>query len=84
MFANGLTFAKLSMVLNANSKMASKIERNLVWFAIAVLVKGTGVSKFYRFMGKTGRWVWMKSRGTVIYNSNQQPQYVVCINYVYT
>ena len=35
-------------------------------------------------MGKSGRWVWMKSRGTVIYNTNHEPQYVVCINYVYT
>ena len=52
--------------------------------SVTVILKGTGVSKFYRFMGKDGRWVWMKSRGTVIYNTNHEPQYVVCMNYVYT
>jgi hypothetical protein len=51
-------------------------------FLIAVIDKGTSVSKYYRFLGKTGEWVWMQTRATIIYSAASKPQYVVCMNYV--
>ncbi|XP_067681764.1 endothelial PAS domain-containing protein 1-like [Haliotis asinina] len=47
-----------------------------------LIVKGTSVSKYYRFFGKTGDWIWLQTRATIIYNTSQKPQYVVCMNYV--
>ncbi|ELT93887.1 hypothetical protein CAPTEDRAFT_107169 [Capitella teleta] len=44
--------------------------------------KGTSVSKYYRFLGKTGEWVWMQTRATIIFSAGNRPQYVVCMNYV--
>ena len=49
---------------------------------LSVIARGQSVSKYYRFLGKTGEWVWMQTRATVIYNTTNQPQYVVCMNYV--
>ena len=48
-----------------------------------VLAKGSVVSKYYRFLSKTGEWVWMKTRATVISNNDGKAEYVVCLNYVY-
>ncbi|KAL5008784.1 hypothetical protein ScPMuIL_014365 [Solemya velum] len=48
----------------------------------SLIVKGTSVSKYYRFLGKSGDWVWMQTRATIIYNTSNSPQYVVCMNYV--
>eukprot|EP00918_Siedleckia_nematoides_P046283 GHVU01101465.1.p1 GENE.GHVU01101465.1~~GHVU01101465.1.p1 ORF type:complete len:667 (-),score=68.00 GHVU01101465.1:1938-3938(-) len=45
-------------------------------------MKGSSVSKYYRFLGKTSEWVWMQTRATIIYNPSSQPQYVVCMNYI--
>ncbi|XP_046370342.2 uncharacterized protein LOC124144808 isoform X1 [Haliotis rufescens] len=47
-----------------------------------LIVKGTSVSKYYRFFGKTGDWVWLQTRATIIYNTANKPQYVICMNYV--
>ena len=55
----------------------------IVSFIVTVIAKGTCVSKYYRFLGKTGQWVWMKTRATIINTTGNDPQYVVCLNYVY-
>ncbi|KAJ8365363.1 hypothetical protein SKAU_G00141940 [Synaphobranchus kaupii] len=45
--------------------------------------KGQAVSGQYRMLAKQGGYVWMKTQGTVIYNSrNSQPQCIVCVNYL--
>ncbi|XP_019625835.1 PREDICTED: circadian locomoter output cycles protein kaput-like isoform X1 [Branchiostoma belcheri] len=43
---------------------------------------GQSTSKYYRFMGKLGDWIWMQTRATIIYNTGGDAQYVVCMNYV--
>jgi PAS domain S-box-containing protein len=48
----------------------------------ALIHKGTSVSRYYRFLAKNGDWVWMQTRATIIYNTKNEPQYVVCMNYV--
>lgn len=47
-----------------------------------LIVKGSSVSKYYRFVGKNCDWVWMQTRATIIYNTNNIPQYIVCMNYI--
>ncbi|XP_060076317.1 hypoxia-inducible factor 1-alpha-like isoform X2 [Ylistrum balloti] len=47
-----------------------------------LIVKGTSVSKYYRFLGKNCEWVWMQTRATIIYNTKNVPQYIVCMNYI--
>ncbi|XP_021349596.1 hypoxia-inducible factor 1-alpha-like isoform X2 [Mizuhopecten yessoensis] len=47
-----------------------------------LIVKGTSVSKYYRFLGKNCDWVWMQTRATIIYNTKNVPQYIVCMNYI--
>ncbi|XP_072032163.1 uncharacterized protein [Amphiura filiformis] len=47
-----------------------------------LIQKGSSMSKYYRFMGKNGDWVWMQTKATIIYNTNNVAQYVVCMNYV--
>ncbi|KAL3875266.1 hypothetical protein ACJMK2_038188 [Sinanodonta woodiana] len=47
-----------------------------------LIIKGTSVSTYYRFLGKNKDWVWLQTRATIIYNTNNKPQYVVCMNYV--
>ncbi|XP_062595535.1 circadian locomoter output cycles protein kaput-like isoform X1 [Saccostrea cucullata] len=47
-----------------------------------LIVKGTSVSKYYRFIGKNCEWVWMQTRATIIYNTSNVPQYIVCMNYI--
>lgn len=47
-----------------------------------LIVKGTSVSKYYRFLDKNGGWVWLQTRATIIYNTSSKPQYIVCMNYV--
>ncbi|KAG5855205.1 hypothetical protein ANANG_G00046580 [Anguilla anguilla] len=45
--------------------------------------KGQAVSGQYRMLAKHGGYVWVKTQGTVIYNSrNSQPQCIMCVNYV--
>ncbi|XP_071962479.1 uncharacterized protein [Antedon mediterranea] len=47
-----------------------------------LIVKGSSSTKHYRFLGKNGDWVWMQTKATIIYNTNNEAQYVVCMNYV--
>ncbi|XP_048732183.1 endothelial PAS domain-containing protein 1-like isoform X3 [Ostrea edulis] len=47
-----------------------------------LIVKGSSVSKYYRFIGKNCEWVWMQTRATIIYNTSNVPQYIVCMNYI--
>nr|XP_022330431.1 hypoxia-inducible factor 1-alpha-like isoform X3 [Crassostrea virginica] len=47
-----------------------------------LIVKGSSVSKYYRFIGKNCQWVWMQTRATIIYNTSNVPQYIVCMNYI--
>ncbi|XP_022105283.1 uncharacterized protein LOC110987134 isoform X2 [Acanthaster planci] len=47
-----------------------------------LIMKGTSATKYYRFMGKNGSWVWLQTRATIIYNTNNVAQYIVCMNYV--
>lgn len=49
---------------------------------LAVIVKGSSMSKYYRFLGKVGEWVWMRTKATIIYNTSGVAQYVVAMNYV--
>lgn len=54
---------------------------NMFYF-ISVIVKGSSVSNYYRFIGKNCQWVWMQTRATIIYNTSNVPQYIVCMNYI--
>ncbi|XP_013386582.1 uncharacterized protein LOC106156045 isoform X1 [Lingula anatina] len=45
-----------------------------------IIAVGKTVSKYYRFLSKSGDWVWVQSKATILYNSNSQPQSVVCIS----
>ncbi|KAJ8044506.1 Endothelial PAS domain-containing protein 1 [Holothuria leucospilota] len=47
-----------------------------------LIVKGSSMSKYYRFLGKTSQWVWMRTKATIIYNTSGVAQYVVAMNYV--
>lgn len=47
-----------------------------------LIVKGSSVSNYYRFIGKNCQWVWMQTRATIIYNTSNVPQYIVCMNYI--
>ncbi|KAL4238417.1 response to hypoxia [Mactra antiquata] len=47
-----------------------------------LIVKGTSVSKYYRFLGKNDNWVWLQTRATIIYNTANVAQYIVCMNFV--
>lgn len=54
----------------------------MIIFLFSVIVKGSSVSKYYRFIGKNSDWVWMQTRATIIYNTSNVPQYIVCMNYI--
>ncbi|XP_050405221.2 uncharacterized protein LOC126821016 isoform X2 [Patella vulgata] len=47
-----------------------------------LIVKGASTSKFYRFMGKNGDWIWLQTRATIIKSTTNEAQYIVCMNYV--
>ncbi|XP_022911748.2 hypoxia-inducible factor 1-alpha isoform X1 [Onthophagus taurus] len=44
--------------------------------------KGQCETSRYRFLAKTGGYVWVLSQATLIYDKMQKPQSVVCVNYV--
>ncbi|KAK9681186.1 PAS fold [Popillia japonica] len=44
--------------------------------------KGQCETNRYRFLAKTGGYVWVLSQATLIYDKLQKPQSVVCVNYV--
>lgn len=48
-----------------------------------VLTKGQSVSKYYRFLVRTGGWVWLQTKANIVYDSKScQPQFVLCTNYI--
>lgn len=52
---------------------------------MAVLCKGQVTTKYYRFLTKTGGWVWMQSYATIVHNSrSSRPHCIVSVNYVLT
>ncbi|XP_014670218.1 PREDICTED: neuronal PAS domain-containing protein 2-like [Priapulus caudatus] len=48
----------------------------------SLLKTGKAVSECYRFLGKTDAWIWMKTRASIIFNTNHQPQYIMCQNFI--
>lgn len=51
----------------------------------AVLYKGQVITKYYRFLTKSGGWVWMQSYVTIVHNSrSSRPHCIVSVNYVLT
>ena len=56
---------------------------NLLGTDVLVLSKGQSVSGYYRLMTKKGGWIWMLTKGNIVYsNTSFQPQYIININYV--
>lgn len=48
-----------------------------------LLTKGQSVSKYYRFLVRTGGWVWLQTKANIVYDSKTcQPQFVLCTNYI--
>ncbi|XP_050676591.1 single-minded homolog 1 [Leptidea sinapis] len=48
-----------------------------------LLTKGQVTSRYYRFLTKTGGWVWMQSYATIVHNSrSSRPHCIVSVNYV--
>jgi len=48
-----------------------------------LMSKGQTETNMYRFLAKTGGYVWAQTQATVIYNKRtEKPDYVVCVNYV--
>lgn len=44
--------------------------------------KGQCETNRYRFLAKTGGFVWVVTQATLIYDKMQKPQSVVCVNYI--
>ncbi|XP_056638030.1 hypoxia-inducible factor 1-alpha-like isoform X1 [Diorhabda sublineata] len=44
--------------------------------------KGQCQTGQYRFLGKSGGYVWLVTQATLIHDKNYKPQSVVCVNYV--
>ncbi|XP_012234285.1 protein single-minded isoform X2 [Linepithema humile] len=50
-----------------------------------LLCKGQVTTRYYRFLTKTGGWVWMQSYVTIVHNSrSSRPHCIVSVNYVLT
>lgn len=48
-----------------------------------LLTKGQSVSKYYRFLLRSGGWVWLQTKANIVYDSKTcQPQFVLCTNYI--
>ncbi|XP_067946380.1 single-minded homolog 1-like [Watersipora subatra] len=48
-----------------------------------LLFKGQVTTKYYRFMTKSGGWVWIQSYATIIHNSrSSRPHCIVSVNHV--
>lgn len=48
-----------------------------------VMYKGQVTTKYYRFLTKSGGWIWMQSYATVVQNSrSSRPLCIVSVNYV--
>lgn len=54
-------------------------------FSSLGLSTGKCISRAYRWMNKTGGWVWMQTVGTVITRKTQnggEEQQILCVNYI--
>ncbi|KAI8427001.1 hypothetical protein MSG28_014650 [Choristoneura fumiferana] len=52
-------------------------------YCTCVLTKGQVTSRYYRFLTKSGGWVWMQSYATIVHNSrSSRPHCIVSVNYV--
>ncbi|XP_076177802.1 bHLH transcription factor single-minded [Ptiloglossa arizonensis] len=50
-----------------------------------LLYKGQVTTRYYRFLTKSGGWVWMQSYVTIVHNSrSSRPHCIVSVNYVLT
>ncbi|XP_076668042.1 bHLH transcription factor single-minded isoform X2 [Andrena cerasifolii] len=50
-----------------------------------LLFKGQVTTRYYRFLTKSGGWVWMQSYVTIVHNSrSSRPHCIVSVNYVLT
>ncbi|XP_015585709.1 single-minded homolog 2 isoform X2 [Cephus cinctus] len=48
-----------------------------------LLSKGQVTTRYYRFLTRTGGWVWMQSYATIVHNSrSSRPHCIVSVNYV--
>lgn len=48
-----------------------------------MLHKGQVTTRYYRFLTRTGGWVWMQSYATIVHNSrSSRPHCIVSVNYV--
>ncbi|XP_059082432.1 single-minded homolog 1-like isoform X1 [Tigriopus californicus] len=49
---------------------------------VTLLSKGQASTKYFRFMTKSGGWVWMQSYMTIVHNSrSSRPHCIVSVNY---
>ncbi|XP_066588531.1 single-minded homolog 2 isoform X2 [Prorops nasuta] len=50
-----------------------------------LLFKGQVTTRYYRFLTKSGGWVWMQSYATIVHNSrSSRPHCIASVNYVLT
>ncbi|XP_053623360.1 single-minded homolog 1 isoform X2 [Plodia interpunctella] len=50
---------------------------------LTLLTKGQVTSRYYRFLTKSGGWVWVQSYATIVHNSrSSRPHCIVSVNYV--
>lgn len=48
-----------------------------------MLFKGQVTTRYYRFLTRSGGWVWMQSYATIVHNSrSSRPHCIVSVNYV--
>lgn len=48
-----------------------------------LITKGQVTTKYYRFLTKSGGWIWMQSYATLVVNTRaSRPQCIVAVNYV--
>jgi PAS domain S-box-containing protein len=51
--------------------------------AEGVFEKGEGVSGYYRFVAKSGMYIWMQTRATLVCDSRTgRPQSLMCFNFI--
>ncbi|XP_059178152.1 uncharacterized protein LOC131957386 isoform X2 [Physella acuta] len=48
----------------------------------SLILSGASKSDYYRFLSKSGKWVWLSTHATIVYDTAKNPQYVVCKNYI--
>ena len=52
---------------------------------LTLLHKGQASSRYYRWLTRSGGWVWVQSYATIVHNSrSSRPHCIVAVNYVLT